>query len=207
MITPTLRACRFDDRDALYAICLATGDAGNDAAPLYQDPNLIGHMYVGPYIALAPDLCFVAEDDHGIAGYVCGVANTRAFETQMEKVWWPDLRLRYPDSAAHRDRQTLDQRRCHMIHHPPRTPDDVMRSYPAHLHMNVLPRAQARGLGTRLLDHWIIAARQQGVTAAHIGTGAANPRAMAFWQSRGFVPLLETSETGTSGTIWHGRVF
>ena len=36
------------DLDSLYAICLATGESGQDAASLYRDGKLIGHIYAGP---------------------------------------------------------------------------------------------------------------------------------------------------------------
>ena len=62
-----IRGFRPDDLDALYRICLATGDAGADAAHLYRDPKLIGHVYAGGYAAISPETVFVAEDDEGIA--------------------------------------------------------------------------------------------------------------------------------------------
>jgi len=33
------------DLDALYEICLRTGDAGEDATHLYSDPRLLGEIY------------------------------------------------------------------------------------------------------------------------------------------------------------------
>jgi hypothetical protein len=42
-----IRTFRPGDLDSLYRICLATGDAGADAAHLYRDPELIGHVYAG----------------------------------------------------------------------------------------------------------------------------------------------------------------
>ena len=40
-----IRGYRSDDLDALYAVSLATGDAGGDASALYRDPRLIGHVF------------------------------------------------------------------------------------------------------------------------------------------------------------------
>src|SRR5579871_4077003 len=60
-----IRGFRADDLDALYGICLATGDAGADAAHLYRDPKLIGHVYAGGYAALSPETVFVVEDGEG----------------------------------------------------------------------------------------------------------------------------------------------
>ncbi|HTN97708.1 MAG TPA: GNAT family N-acetyltransferase, partial [Nordella sp.] len=47
----TVRFRHFEpgDIDALYAISLATGHLGKDAAQLYDDPRLMGHVYAAPY--------------------------------------------------------------------------------------------------------------------------------------------------------------
>ena len=79
-----IRAFRPDDLDSLYRICLATGDAGADAAHLYRDPELVGHVYAGGYAALSPQTAFVAEDGEGVAGYIIGPADTRAFDAKMD---------------------------------------------------------------------------------------------------------------------------
>src|SRR3546814_10637207 len=112
-----IRGVRPDDRDALYAVVWATGHEGGDAAALYRDPRLRGHVYAGPYAALHPELVLVAEDAGGVAGYVLGTADTRAFEDRQEAEWWPPLRAAYPDPAdTPPDRRTADQQRCHRIH-------------------------------------------------------------------------------------------
>ena len=53
------------DLPALYRICLLTGDAGGDATPLYRDPDLLGHVYLGPYPIADPGLTFVVVDELG----------------------------------------------------------------------------------------------------------------------------------------------
>src|SRR3546814_10812782 len=41
------------------------------------------------------------------------------------------------------------------LHHPLRMPDIVLRDYPSHLHINLLPRLQGRGVGRRLIERWL----------------------------------------------------
>ena len=50
----TFRSARSEDEDALYAISLATGDAGQDATPLYNDGRMVGHIYSVPYLYSLP---------------------------------------------------------------------------------------------------------------------------------------------------------
>jgi hypothetical protein len=38
-------------------VCLKTGDHGEDAEPLYrEDPDALGRIFVGPYLAFEPEL-------------------------------------------------------------------------------------------------------------------------------------------------------
>jgi len=75
-----LRAYRTDDLDDLYVISLATGLIGGDASALYCDPAMMGHIYAAPYAVLSPSMAFVVEDDVGVAGYIVGATDTRAFD-------------------------------------------------------------------------------------------------------------------------------
>ena len=84
------------DLDALYRICLLTGDDGQDATSLFHDPRLLGHFFAAPYGLFEPSLAFVTEDAEGVGGYIVGALDTQAFEEQLESEWWPGLRTRYP---------------------------------------------------------------------------------------------------------------
>jgi ribosomal protein S18 acetylase RimI-like enzyme len=178
-----IRAYRPDDLDALYRICLATGDAGADASHLYRDPRLIGHVYAGGYAALCPETAFVVEDQEGVAGYVIGPADTRAFEARLEELWWPALRAQYADGDGN---ASPDARMRHLIHHPSRMPTRIVGTYPAHLHINLLPRLQGQGIGRALLDRWREAIAALGATGAHLAVGTRNERAVRFYRVYGF---------------------
>jgi ribosomal protein S18 acetylase RimI-like enzyme len=179
-----IRAFRRDDVDSLYRICLATGDAGADAAHLYRDPGLIGHVYAGGYAALTPQTAFVAEDDEGVAGYIVGPADTRAFDAQLEAKWWPALRARYPDTSG--SPVSPDERMRYLIHHPARMPRRIVDVFPAHLHINLLPRVQGQGIGRLLIDRWRDTMAAMGAKRAHLAVGIRNERAVRFYRAYGF---------------------
>ena len=182
-----IRPVRHDDLDALYRIALETGDGGDDATPLYADGRLLGHIYAAPYAVLCPETVFVVEDASGVAGYIVGAADTERFEACLERDWWPTLRATCPDPAAIPPAaRTLDQRRMHTIHHPPRTPTALATSYPSHLHINLLPRARGLGIGGALLETWISAIRRLGSAGAHLAVGLNNTRAIRFYHAHGF---------------------
>jgi ribosomal protein S18 acetylase RimI-like enzyme len=165
-----IRAYRADDLEDLYRICLATGWSGADASGVYEDPELVGHVYAAPYGVLRPQSALVAEDADGVGGYILGAVDTAAFERELETAWWPPLRTRYPDPAQTPSAaRTPDQRMMHLIHHPSRTGAEVLERYPAHLHIDLLPRLQGRGLGRQLMDRWLSLAKAMGARGAHLG--------------------------------------
>ncbi|MDN3718455.1 GNAT family N-acetyltransferase [Roseibium salinum] len=71
--------------------------------------------------------------------------------------------------------------------------------------MNLLPRAQGKGIGSKLLDAWIEAAKALGVQAVHAGVSAVNQPGLTFWKSRGFRPVSVDRSAGSRGTVWCGR--
>jgi GNAT superfamily N-acetyltransferase len=201
----TIRGFERADLEACYAISLATGFEGGDASHLYRDPKMMGHIYVAPYALLEPALALVVEDSDGVAGFAVGTVDTEAWETRLERDWWPSLRERYADPVdVPANERTPDQQRAFMIHHPAPTPSTVAGKYPAHLHINLLPRLQRRGLGSKLLDLWLDKATNAGARDMHVGVNRANGGAIVFWASHGFqeLPLPGQPE---GRTVWMGR--
>jgi ribosomal protein S18 acetylase RimI-like enzyme len=196
-----IRTAEGDDRSALYEICRLTGDAGADATGLYDDPALLGAVYVGPYLALEPELAFVGVDDAGVAGYVLGAADTAAFEAACAQRWWPELQARYPEPPA--GPHTRDEELYQLIHHPDSTPTAVLERYPAHLHIDLHPRAQGRGLGRRLMDVLLDALRDRGAPGVHLGVDTANHRAMGFYTHLGFTSI---GPDGSDGVLFARRL-
>ena len=195
-----IRGFRRDDLDDLYRICLAT--AGAAAAD--RDPRLVGHVYAAPYAALSPRSVFVAEDAHGVGGYILGALDTRNFESQLEAEWWPGLREVYSDpSDTPRAGWSPDQLMIFRIHHPHRTPSEIVEGYPSHLHINLLPRLRGRGFGRRLMDQWLQTIREMGSRGAHLAVGAANLRAIRFYRASGFRELKPPSPA-SSDPVWFG---
>ena len=200
-----IRSFRPADLEALYAISLATGHEGGDASHLYEDVRLMGHIYSAPYALLEPRLTLVVEDDEGVAGFAVGTPDTERWHERLETEWWPKLRREYVDPSALPSTQwSADQRRAFTIHHPERHPQQVVEVYPAHLHLNLSARIQARGAGTLLFSEWMARASQHGVEATHVGVNRANARAVRFWSKLGF-DRLQLPNGCSSRTIWMGR--
>jgi len=180
------------DTAAMYEICLRTGNSGQDATGLFRDPNLIGEVYVGAYLALEPDLAFVGVDG-GVAGYVIGARDTERFEARCEREWWPALRERYPLRSF--PDGTSDARLVGLIHKPPIRRADVAERYPAHLHIDLLPKVQGGGNGRRLMATLLDALADAGVPGVHLGVAMANERAIGFYRHLGFTEVVRYTDS------------
>lgn len=182
---PIVRSALVMDLPGAYRVCLLTGDSGRDASALFRNPDLLGHVYVGPYVAGAPDLALVVADAEGIAGYCLAVVDTSAFEAWCETAWWPTLRAQYPLPAD----ATPDGELVGLIHAPARAPEAVIRDYPAHLHIDLLERVRGLGLGRVLVERQLAALRANGVAGLYLDVAADNANALAFYEHLGFAAV------------------
>jgi ribosomal protein S18 acetylase RimI-like enzyme len=182
-MTFSIRPVHPSDLCALYRVCLLTGDSGSDASHLYRDGELLGHFYVAPYVILEPDVCFTLTQDGTPCGYMLGARDSTAFSTRCEQDWFPVLRARYPIPTGEDASQDAGMiRAIHHGYHP--HPD--LGDYPAHLHIDLLPAAQGQGWGRKLIETFASRLRELNVTAVHLGVGARNARAIAFYERVGF---------------------
>lgn len=181
-----IRRYRPGDEPGAYQVCLRTAADGGDATARYRDPDLPGHLFLGAYLRLEPDFAFVVDDGR-VSGYVVAAPDTAAFEAACERDWWPALRRRYPDPAGvPAAERTPDQRLAVAIHHPFASPPELTGPYPAHLHINLLPHVQGRGVGGRLIRRLLITLAEAGVPGVHLGVGSGNARAQRFYRAMGF---------------------
>jgi ribosomal protein S18 acetylase RimI-like enzyme len=185
------------DLDRLYEICLRTGAAGQDATDLVTDPRLLGEIYAAPYGVLEPEHGFVLDDGTGIAiGYVLGALDTRAFEARCEVEWWPALRDRHPIGSGGNQ---LDELLISIIHEPHLAGDEEVAAYPSHLHIDLLPEAQAGGWGRALIERLQDALRADGSPGVHFGVSNRNERALGFYAHLGFEALSHDRRSHTFG--------
>jgi ribosomal protein S18 acetylase RimI-like enzyme len=184
---PSIRRYRPTDVRAVYDVCVRTADAGGDARGHYETDDLLGDLFAGPYLYLEPDLSFVLEDDGRIAGYVLGTADTARFAAAYRDQWIPLLADRYP--PLNRPAETETERMLDGHHNPEGMVRKALADYPAHLHIDLLPRYQRRGLGRRLMQTMLAALAGAGAPAVFVGVVTANTAARAFYDRLGFVVL------------------
>ena len=190
-----IRVARSGDEAGAYDVCLKTGDAGADGTAAYRDdPDALGRLFVGPYLALEPGLSLVLEDEAGICGYALAALDSRTFYARYESEWRPALCVRFPDPLGDPGTWTRVQEVYAWYHHPDYFCPEPYELYPSHLHIDLLPRAQGRGHGRRMMEHLLDLLRRQGSPGVHLGMWARNARALAFYTRLGFHELTRVAD-------------
>ncbi|PZR51982.1 GNAT family N-acetyltransferase [Xylanimonas oleitrophica] len=197
------------DRDAVAEVCVRTGDAGEDARGLYPDDSLLPDVYALPYVDLEPATALVlvlSDDGTGahdavlrvpdgvLVGYVLGAPDTEQFVERWHHEWTPGFLERHPGAALVETgrRGGAGSGLLHDGVHPERMLPPVpavLRSYPAHLHVDLLPQAQRQGWGRRLVDALCDVLAERDVPGVHLGYDPRNTGARAFYERLGFHEL------------------
>jgi ribosomal protein S18 acetylase RimI-like enzyme len=190
-----IRKAAIQDLPGTYRVALLTGDSGRDASAIHRNPDLLGHVFVGPYIVGQPDLAAIVADNDGVAGYVLGALDTRAFEQWTETNWWPSLR----DDFPRRTDRSADAELIAMIHAPRLAPDALLRDYPSHLHIDLLERARGAGNGRALIEWLLARLRGGGSPGVYLDVGTENTNAIAFYRHLGFDQLSTDADATVMG--------
>ena len=173
------------DYDAVSDICVRTAERGGDARGLYSSDELMPDIFVRPYAAFDPELTFVVDDGE-VGGYIVGVADTREFVEWYSREWLPGFAQKYVHIQPH---TTKPEMITHLGFWPERMLIDEVDEYPAHLHIDLLPRLQGKGYGRQLIETLSDALRARGVRGLHLSMDAANTNARAFYDRIGFTEL------------------
>ena len=175
----------------VYRVCRLTADVGEDATPLYPDPDLCGHVWAGAYLAQPGGTRLVTVDEEGIAGYLISTDDTLAFDAWAEEHWWPPLRARYPRTEDDSPTGRLIRR----LHDADQRPASIVVEYPAHFHIDLLARTRGSGMGRRLIERLLGELRDRAIRGVHMGVDARNTNAIGFYEHLGF----ETLQAGDGG--------
>jgi ribosomal protein S18 acetylase RimI-like enzyme len=201
----TIRSGRPEDQAGVYYVCLKTGNFGKDGEPFYrEDPDALGRIFVGPYLAFETEFSLTLEDQQGICGYAYGALDSRKFYDRYEKEWRPKLCAQFPMPQGDPSTWTRVQTVYSWYHNPDYTMPEPYDEYPSHLHIDLLERARGRGVGRRMIEMIMEKLRQRGSPGAHLGVSMINTPAYGFYLRLGFKDLLRVGE-GKDGCIYMGK--
>ena len=117
----------------------------------------------------------------------CALPTRPRFSAAAAEEWWPALQARYPRDAF--PPGSLDDEVVGIIYDPPTTDPGLLRTYPAHLHIDLEPEVQGRGFGGELMRTLLDAQTRAGVPGIHLEVATANLRAIGFYEHLDFTTL------------------
>ncbi|MCJ1399032.1 hypothetical protein MMC11_002234 [Xylographa trunciseda] len=203
---PFVRPCNpAIDEAAIFHICHQTV-----APDLRHEPaaSISPYIWAIPYIRLDPGFCFVLDSGSGTAvGYIVGTSRTEEFVTRYRSDYLPVLQsygFTEPDMSipAMWD-QDLPGALRHILYSPEgmlhREFPELLRIYPGHLHIDLLPAYQRKGYGRKLMQRFCGKVREAGGSGVHLIMAGDNVGAEKFYGRVGFGRFSEILDGGLSG--------
>ena len=75
---------------------------------------------------------------------------------------------------------------------------ELLQSYPAHLHIDILPSHQSKGWGPQLLSAWLNELKALGIAGCHLGMDGANAAAGRFYAREGWIKYEDLNDRDSS---------
>lgn len=174
----TIRPYQEKDKENVRFVCL------NSEGPSSFDEEMsffILNTYCDYFIEQEGDNCFVAADENDRAiGYIFCAENYDAYKARFMAEYLP----RFDPSLT---------RRIENAAHSADMQAKYKDTYPAHLHIDVLPEYQRMGLGHKLVDTLCAHLRSKGVKGVMLTTAPDNKVGRGFYDKYGFT-LLEVTD-------------
>lgn len=182
MVSPFIRPAELEDLSNLYRVAIRTGDSGSDATGMFRNDDMVGEVYVGPYVTLEPKTCFVLDSEGTAVGYGLCVIDTESFQSSALEEWWPKLQEKYRYLFEFADTEWL----IHEIFYPSPSPSDILREYPSHGHIDLLPEFQGKGWGRKVMETMETALTSLGSPGFHLRVSVHNSRGLKFYAALGY---------------------
>lgn len=187
-----LRQAKTSDLPELLRVCLQTGDSGNDATHLHKLTDLVGDIYVAPYVLYEPEFAYALWAESAIVGYLLGVLNTNKFEMELVQTYWPQAKAKYAqvDSGITSSDQDLLNELAKQGFSDPK----LLENYPSHLHIDIVASHQGAGYGKSMIAYLLAELKTAESKGVHLHMSSKNDRARAFYKKFGFTEVSENSE-------------
>ncbi|KAK6350399.1 hypothetical protein TWF718_003591 [Orbilia javanica] len=197
------------DAEPLFDVCKKTvGPALRDG-----EPNLIApYIWNVPYLRFCPEYCFSVDDGNGNAvGYVICAPSTSNFVRKWREEYLPILEsldplLKRPEMNPPANwEEDLTLGVLQLLYNPEDMLHDacpkLLKEYPAHLHIDILPEYQRKGFGKKLMEALWEKLRETGVDGVHLVMEGRNVNAERFYVAVGYSRFHEVVDEGKSGEL------
>lgn len=175
----TIRKYKTEDFEATKYVCIHDM-IGCECDELIEYVEVMFSRY---YLEKEPENCFVAVDENDTpVGYVYGVSDYDKYQQSFA----PYIRK----IAEINNRRYLADALIEMFDHA-----IFKDKYPAHLHIDILPDYQSKGIGSKLITAFCDNLKSQGIGGVMLIVGSENTGARRFYERNGFT-LLQEKPTG-----------
>lgn len=177
----TIRKYQEKDFEATKYVCIHDM-IGCDCDELI---DYVATMFCHYYLEKEPENCFVAVDENdNPIGYVYGASDYDKYQVNFSE---------YVQKIAEIDnRRYLSEALIEMFDHAIYKED-----YPAHLHIDILPDYQSKGIGSQLINEFCNNLKAKGIKGVMLIVGSDNTGARRFYERNGFT-LLQDMPTGAA---------
>lgn len=165
------------DYHGVEKVCIEAADAKLMVNEAFKMALL--DVFCRYYIEKEPENCFVAVDDNDmVCGYILCAKDYAVYREIFCKEYL-----------------TSENPVTKMMGEPSmEVMKDYAESYPAHLHIDLLPECQGKGTGRQLIETLAAHLRAQGVKGLMLDVAADNSGARAFYEKCGFEALKSTDK-------------
>lgn len=189
--------CRHQFRETAHAALRAS-----------PDPDVLhvgSFIWCRPYVGLCPEWCYVLDDGNGeVVGYILCAPDTPEFVERFKTEFMSVLKAQVREVSPNDDQHSQVSR----LRKDAFNPDimlisdypDLVRQYPAHLHIDILTSHQNQRWGEKLIETLLDRLAKGNVTGIHLGMAFDNDGAGRFYQRMGFQPIGEMNERGKPGS-------
>jgi RimJ/RimL family protein N-acetyltransferase len=175
------------DRTAVREVCLATAYGGDPAALL--DPRLFTDLMIRAWTDFAAGPLWVVELEGRVQGYLAGCFDLRRLgRLQAWRVVPPAVALALARGLLFRPALWRLLRGLPGFLAASGGGPSLDR-FPADLHINLLPPARGRTVGSRLIEMFLDEASRRNLPGVHAVVYEENEPARRFFESLGFRPL------------------
>ena len=194
-----LRAANIADLPELRRICLETGDSGKDATHLHKLPELVGDIYVAPYVIHEPNFAYALLAENKVVGYLMGVLDTKSFENILVEKYWPIAKAKYEQIDF--EITPSDQELLAELDKQGFSDQELIKKYPSHLHIDIVESHQSAGYGKSMIAFLLSELKQAGSSGVHLHMSASNDRARVFYKKFGFIEVFEDANECIMGLV------
>ena len=195
----TIRPYQEDDRSFLYSVCLKSQQEDTDDNFSFQNfPDIIGDIRVIPYLEFSPDLCFVAEDNWGVCGYIMATCDSSEFYKFLMDTWLPKICKKYP-CPEDGPNLTPEEEFCLSLY---QTKIDmtsrIFTEFPSHFQVELITQDRCRSLLTRMVLCILSVLKAKGSKGIHVEVEEENKDLCQFYLNIGFKKLEESYQLSKS---------